>query len=68
MPDGSWYGHWGICFIYSTWFAIRGLNAAGKYSHNCDAVCRAVDFLLKTQREDDGWAESYTSCTNNVCK
>ncbi|EXC33648.1 hypothetical protein L484_013845 [Morus notabilis] len=66
MPDGSWYGHWGICFIYSTWFAIRGLNAAGKYSHNCDAVCRAVDFLLTTQRDDGGWAESYTSCTNKV--
>ena len=66
MPDGSWYGNWGICFVYGTWFAIRGLEAAGRHYYNCEAVRRGVDFLLKTQRVDGGWAESYTSCTNKV--
>nr|XP_048333124.1 lupeol synthase-like isoform X2 [Ziziphus jujuba var. spinosa] len=66
MPDGSWYGNWGICFVYGTWFAIRGLEAAGKNYYNCEAVRRGVEFLLNTQREDGGWAESYTSCTNKV--
>ena len=66
MPDGSWYGNWGICFVYGTWFAIRGLEAAGRHYYNCEAVRRGVDFLLNTQREDGGWAESYTSCTNKV--
>ncbi|PON60962.1 Squalene cyclase [Parasponia andersonii] len=66
MPDGSWYGNWGICFVYGTWFAIRGLEAAGRHYYNCEAVRRGVDFLLGTQREDGGWAESYTSCTNKV--
>ena len=64
--DGSWYGSWGICFIFGTWFGIKGLEAAGRHYNNCEAVRRAVDFLLKTQREDGGWAESYTSCTNKV--
>ncbi|KAK7824326.1 beta-amyrin synthase [Quercus suber] len=29
LPDGSWYGSWGICFIYGTWFALCGLAAVG---------------------------------------
>ncbi|XP_024031865.1 lupeol synthase isoform X3 [Morus notabilis] len=66
MPDGSWYGNWGICFVYGTWFAIVGLEAAGRHYYNCEAVRRGVEFLLETQREDGGWAESYTSCTNKV--
>uniref|UniRef100_A0A803PCS5 Terpene cyclase/mutase family member n=1 Tax=Cannabis sativa TaxID=3483 RepID=A0A803PCS5_CANSA len=66
MADGSWYGYWGICFVYGTWFAIRGLEAAGRHYNNCEAVRRGVEFLLETQREDGGWAESYTSCTNKL--
>ncbi len=27
--DGSWYGRWGICYIYGTWAAITGLIASG---------------------------------------
>ncbi|KAF4404574.1 hypothetical protein G4B88_005960 [Cannabis sativa] len=61
MADGSWYGNWGICFVYGTWFAIRGLEGAGRHYNNCEAVRRGVEFLLETQREDGGWAESYTS-------
>lgn len=65
-PDGSWYGNWGICFVYGTWFAIKGLEAAGRTYDNCEAVRKGVNFLLKSQREDGGWGEHYTSCTNKV--
>nr|WQY91012.1 OSC3 [Euphorbia humifusa] len=65
-PDGSWYGNWGICFIYGTWFGLGGLAAAGKTYENCMAVRRGVEFLLKSQRDDGGWAESYLSCPNKV--
>eukprot|EP01034_Spumella_vulgaris_P025548 gene25549-32018_t len=27
-PDGSWYGSWGTCFTYGTWFGLEGLAAA----------------------------------------
>ncbi|GLT53699.1 hypothetical protein SLA2020_269540 [Shorea laevis] len=62
MPNGSWYGIWGICFIYATWFALVGLEVAGKTYHNCLAMRKGVQFLLKTQNEDGGWGESYHSC------
>ncbi|KAL3624985.1 myb-like DNA-binding protein bas1 [Castilleja foliolosa] len=61
-PDGSWYGSWGVCFIYGTWFALAGLAAAGKDYNNCNAIRRGVDFLLKSQNGDGGWGESYLSC------
>ena len=28
-PDGSWYGSWGVCFTYGTWFGVEALRAAG---------------------------------------
>ncbi|XP_062154203.1 beta-amyrin synthase-like isoform X2 [Alnus glutinosa] len=65
-PNGSWYGIWGICFIYATWFALVGLEAAGKTYQNCLAMRKGVEFLLKTQNDDGGWGESYLSCTNKA--
>ncbi|XP_042490754.1 beta-amyrin synthase-like [Macadamia integrifolia] len=63
-PDGSWYGNWGVCFTYGTWFALGGLAAAGKTYYNCPAVRRGCQFLLSKQQESGGWGESYLSCTN----
>ncbi|CAM8893843.1 unnamed protein product [Rhodiola kirilowii] len=66
MPDGSWYGNWGVCFTYGAWFALGGLAHAGKTYNNCAAVRKGVDFLLKIQCEDGGWGESYRSCPKKV--
>ena len=66
MPDGSWYGNWGVCFIYSTWFALAGLAAAGKASSSNQAMHRGADFLLRVQSPDGGWGESYLACPNKV--
>ncbi|CAM8921704.1 unnamed protein product [Rhodiola kirilowii] len=63
MPDGSWYGKWGVCFTYAAWFALGGLAHAGKTYNNCAALRKGVQFLLKIQCEDGGWGESYRSCT-----
>lgn len=60
------YGNWGVCFTYGTWFALGGLAATGKTYKNCLAVRKAVDFLLRSQRPDGGWGESYLSCPEKV--
>lgn len=64
--NGSWFGNWGICFIYSTWHALNGLEAAGKTYTNCPAISWASKFLLQTQRKDGGWGESFLSCFKKV--
>ncbi|XP_052179349.1 beta-amyrin synthase 1-like isoform X2 [Diospyros lotus] len=64
LPDGSWDGFWGICFIYATWFGLDGLAAVGKNWKNSPAVDRASQFLLSTQNDEGGWGESYLSCPN----
>lgn len=60
--DGSWYGYWGICFIYGTYFVLQGLLACGKTYENSKTVRKAVKFLLSTQNAEGGWGESFESC------
>jgi squalene-hopene/tetraprenyl-beta-curcumene cyclase len=54
--DGSWYGRWGVNYIYGTWQVLRGLRAL-----NLDMtepwLRRARDWLEGVQHEDGGWGE-----------
>lgn len=54
--DGSWYGRWGVNYVYGTWSALTALNAAG-LPHAHPAMGRAVAWLLERQNEDGGWGE-----------
>ncbi|WP_018438390.1 squalene--hopene cyclase [Paraburkholderia atlantica] len=54
--DGSWYGRWGLNYIYGTWTALCSLNAAGM-SHDDPRMRRAVQWLVSIQNEDGGWGE-----------
>ncbi|XP_051150453.1 lupeol synthase-like [Andrographis paniculata] len=65
-PDGSWYGCWGICYTYGTWFAVEGLVSYGKNYHNSIALRKACEFLLSKQLPDGGWGESYLSSSNKI--
>jgi len=60
LRDGSWFGRWGVNYIYGTWSALAGLNAVGL---SCDErmIRRAAAWLVGIQNEDGGWGESCDS-------
>jgi squalene-hopene/tetraprenyl-beta-curcumene cyclase len=58
--EGSWFGRWGTNYIYGTWSALCGLNAAG-VDPAMPEIRRAVDWLLACQRNDGGWGEDGAS-------
>jgi len=60
MPDGSWFGRWGVNYIYGTWSVLCALNAAG-FAPEDPMVARAADWLTKFQNEDGGWGEGCDS-------
>jgi squalene-hopene/tetraprenyl-beta-curcumene cyclase len=60
LPDGSWYGRWGVAYIYGTCFALRGLRAAG-YDDREAGILRAGEWLRAIQNADGGWGESCSS-------
>ncbi|KAI5421263.1 hypothetical protein KIW84_044914 [Lathyrus oleraceus] len=67
LADGSWYGSWGVCFTYGTWFGISGLIGAGKRYKDSKSIRKACEFLLSKQHKiSGGWGESYLSCQYKV--
>jgi squalene-hopene/tetraprenyl-beta-curcumene cyclase len=58
--DGSWFGRWGVNYVYGTWQAIRGLRAAGIPADDA-AIRRAVGWLVSVQNADGGWGETCES-------
>jgi squalene-hopene/tetraprenyl-beta-curcumene cyclase len=58
--DGSWFGRWGVNYVYGTGAALPALIAAGVEP---SALCirRAVSWLESHQNEDGGWGEDARS-------
>jgi squalene-hopene/tetraprenyl-beta-curcumene cyclase len=54
--DGSWYGRWGMNYIYGTWSVLCAFAAAG-VSVNAPEMRRAVAWLIGTVNPDGGWGE-----------
>jgi squalene-hopene/tetraprenyl-beta-curcumene cyclase len=54
--DGSWYGRWGMNYIYGTWSVLCALNTAG-FDPDRPEVERAVKWLESIQNPDFGWGE-----------
>ena len=61
MADGSWFGRWGVNYIYGTWSALCALNAAGRRSATAPMVRKAADWLVAIQNDDGGWGEDCDS-------
>ena len=57
QPDGSWYGRWGVNYIYGTWQVLVGLRAVGVPADDATVISGAA-WLLAHQQPSGGWGES----------
>jgi len=58
--DGSWFGRWGVNYVYGTWSVLCALNAAG-LAPTSPMVSGAADWLVEIQNPDGGWGEGCDS-------
>lgn len=58
--NGSWYGRWGVNYLYGSFLALRGLAATGDTAAR-DAIQRAARWIRSVQNVDGGWGESCKS-------
>ena len=58
--DGSWFGRWGVNYIYGTMLVLRGLEAIG-VDHHEPYVQQAAEWLRMVQNPDGGWGETCDS-------
>jgi squalene-hopene/tetraprenyl-beta-curcumene cyclase len=62
--DGSWWGRWGVNYVYGTYLALVGLRAIAPfadYSMEAEPVTRAAAWLRSVQNPDGGWGETCES-------
>jgi squalene-hopene/tetraprenyl-beta-curcumene cyclase len=59
-PDGSWFGRWGVNYLYGTFLVLRGLEAMGVWNHE-PAIQQAAEWIRMVQNADGGWGETCTS-------
>ena len=56
-PDGSWFGRWGVNYLYGTYLVLRGLDAIG-VDHNEPQIQQAAEWIRMVQNADGGWGET----------
>jgi len=65
--DGSWYGRWGVNYIYGTWQVLRGMRALNLNMQE-DWLQRGRAWLESVQHEDGGWGERCNTYDDPVFK
>jgi squalene-hopene/tetraprenyl-beta-curcumene cyclase len=65
--DGSWYGRWGVNYIYGTWQVLRGMRALN-LDMNQPWLLKAREWLESVQHEDGGWGERCNTYDDPVFK
>jgi squalene-hopene/tetraprenyl-beta-curcumene cyclase len=63
-PDGSWFGRWGVNYLYGTFLALRGLRAMD-FESNEPAVQQAAEWIRMVQNTDGGWGETCGTYDNS---
>jgi squalene-hopene/tetraprenyl-beta-curcumene cyclase len=58
--NGSWWGRWGVNYLYGTSTVLAGLNAIGE-DMSSPYIRKTVNWLKSSQNLDGGWGESCAS-------
>jgi squalene-hopene/tetraprenyl-beta-curcumene cyclase len=65
--DGSWWGRWGVNYIYGTSIVLAGLDSVGE-DMSQPYIKKAVNWLKANQNSDGGWGEGCESYRNPAMK
>ena len=60
LAEGSWYGRWGMNYVYGTWSVLCALNVVG-LDRDAPEMRKAAAWLVAIQNGDGGWGEDGTS-------
>ncbi len=66
-PDGTWFGRWGVNYVYGTWLALCAFRAAGEDMKQ-PGFQRPAKWLRSVQNPDGGWGESPRSYDDPTLK
>jgi len=66
-PDGSWFGRWGVNYVYGTGSALTALALVGS-EENGPVLERGVAWLVGCQNLDGGWGETCRSYDDPTLK
>ncbi|HEX2327196.1 MAG TPA: squalene--hopene cyclase [Candidatus Angelobacter sp.] len=66
-PDGSWFGRWGVNYVYGTMLVLRGLQTIGVDNHE-PYVQQGAEWLRMVQNADGGWGETCGSYDDSTTR
>ena len=65
--DGSFWGRWGVNYLYGTWCALEALGTLGREKDKL-AISRALNWLKSVQNSDGGYGEDCDSYMTGAYK
>jgi len=65
--DGSWFGRWGVNYIYGTSGVLSALAVIAPQTHK-NNIEKAINWLVSCQNSDGGWGETCDSYKNSFLK
>ncbi len=63
--DGSWFGRWGVNYVYGTGAVVPALVSAGVPASDA-RIRKAVGWLCAHQNDDGGWGEDLRSYVDDA--
>ena len=65
--DGSWFGRWGVNYVYGTSGVLAALSLIAPVTQR-SSIERGANWLVKCQNPDGGWGETCASYANPALK